>query len=90
METYTVPAGYLAVVRDVTLAAGTDALPVAFVLAVADVGVIVEMILPPAESGVAPYQQWRGRVVVNSGEELELTADALCNATVSGYLLTLP
>ena len=43
--------------------------------------------------GVVPilaWQSWRGRIVLNAGEQLVLQSDASADMVASGYLLSLP
>lgn len=82
---YVVPAGYVAIVRDVDVWSGGGAI----------VNVQLE-ITDHAKfwaaqftiESVAQVAQWRGRVVLNPGEVLTFTADGPTDGVIGGYLLT--
>jgi hypothetical protein len=84
---YTVPAGYVAVVRDI------DAWSSGGIL----VNWRVSLSGDPAFAGgqftieaLDQFQAWRGRVVVPAGESIQAIADGPRGLVVGGYLLTLP
>jgi hypothetical protein len=88
--TYTVPAGFVAVIRDanVTLVTAQAATVGARLFRVGG-GIISEFLYTPTAFGAT---QWQGHAVFNPGEQMEMLA--LSGSTwywyVCGYLLTLP
>jgi hypothetical protein len=85
---YTVPAGYIAVVRDIDVrfSGGTGG---PMVVQVADPNVILAVL--NSGDAITGMAQWQGRTVCNEGEVLEAlnlgSVDASC--AVSGYLLSM-
>jgi hypothetical protein len=86
---YTVPAGYIAVIRDIT----------ATMFSTAAGDVLILGINPPGVYNVGfktygtNYQpaHWDGRMVLNPGDELLANTNATsANVVVSGYLLATP
>lgn len=87
---YTVPADYVAVIRDMRLYAATGS----------TAEVAIEIINPgPAttiiffNNDVAPgdYIEWQGRVVADAGAEIiGVTTESGITAHISGYLLAAP
>lgn len=87
---YTVPAGYVAVLRDVALTATstTDLGPVTLYIVTGTQSVTVFGL---ASLGGRETHQWTGRQVLNAGDVLRATAGgALTDWLVSGYLLSAP
>lgn len=84
--TYTVPTGFVAVVRSISVA------PTATGLTEAQVSLSSAAILFVVASGTLHVSQhWDGRQVLNAGEVLQCTcAGSNCFFMVSGYLLQLP
>lgn len=81
---FTVPAGYVAVVRDVDVVSGG--------------GSIINWQVSIVEGGkfaagqftvesLIQHQEWRGRVVLQPGEHLVFAADGALDGAVCGYLL---
>jgi hypothetical protein len=84
--TYTVPAGYRAVLRCVDLVQqGTSSN--AFGLAVIGLGFI--WYIDSATYSASVHFQWQGRQVLNPGEQLQADLPGLCTIFASGYLLSL-
>lgn len=86
---YTVPDGYLAVVRDIVG------------LSEGDPDIILQVAVNPADSTIAylefgsadvGFVHWEGRQVVNPGSTIAIDASGttFVSARVSGYLLGLP
>jgi hypothetical protein len=82
---YTVPGGYVAVIRDVAM------LPIASGLTAAAVGVSGGAFFWKVVTGTnGVSQQWQGRQVLNAGETLIAdVAGASAEYMISGYLLAL-
>lgn len=86
--TYTVPDGFLAIIRDVDW----------FCAAPIDDGSQGYMYGPAGQSidwfnvdmDTTVVHQWRGRQVLYEGETLTFHSDLAADVTASGYLLTLP
>ena len=85
--TYLVPAGFVAVVRDVDAYFGSS-LSVKTVFARGSAAQIFWQ--ETVGANLAGWRQWEGRQVIYAGETLSLFADELVDLTASGYLLTLP
>lgn len=87
-DSYTVPSGFVAVIRDITAFLASSAVTLAQVF-------IEEpncVLLDATGSGLTPtIAQWTGRTVCNEGEHIEAVIDAAaaCSIAVSGYLLSL-
>lgn len=84
---YTVPAGYVAVVRDADIYSGGGE-ETNWVLSVNEIAHFAAgqfNILALAQTA-----QWRGRQVLNPGEFLVFASDGSTDGMVSGYLLALP
>lgn len=83
---YTVPAGYLAVVRQfdcINIGGGTAVIE----LNITSIGYI----FVAQSSSYLDYHQWKGRAVVNEGEQLNaFQSSGAWGYQCSGYLLTLP
>lgn len=86
-ETYTVPAGFIAVVRDIDVTLSGDASALAQV-ALESPNLVFAYI--PASGTASESWQWQGRQVCNEGETLAavLSTDTFGSIAVSGYLLT--
>lgn len=89
--TYTVAAGFVAVVRDIQLWNGGTAGVGLFGCEVYDDALSVLFgVFAPVPTPGNPYD-WEGRAVMNAGETLTVyPLDANWRVRVSGYLLTLP
>lgn len=84
---YTVPAGYVAVVRDVDAVSGGGAI-INWLW-----GINGECKIGGGQFTVEAlnqFQQWRGRQVLNPGETIYVAADGAIDGAVSGYLLVIP
>lgn len=84
---YQVPVGYVAIVRDIDVLSHGGAMInwVVSVNSVADFAAgqfTIEALNQTA--------QWRGRQILNAGEELVFQSDGPTDGLISGYLLTLP
>lgn len=82
---YTVPAGYVAVVRDIEVGA-QNAPANSVAINLAGVAEIYQA------GGIAQYStaQWKGRVVLNAGDQINVDAIAgTWTYIISGYLLTI-
>lgn len=89
-DVFTVPAQYVAVIRDVEVYAGTvSAVEVSANLKVPGPLILAFYVVNGLEPGT--WAQWTGRVVANAGETLTLgaTVDGPI-VTASGYLLSSP
>lgn len=84
---YTVPTGYVAVVRDVDVWSGGGAM-INVQLAVNAVAKFWAAQF--TVESIAQVAQWRGRQVLQAGEDLVFSADGATDGLVSGYLLSLP
>jgi hypothetical protein len=87
--TYTVPPGYLAIVRDITLWCDSPQAGWGLVSCIASLGVVI--FATPFDHDNTSYS-WQGRAVVNELEEISCDSSTglIYSAIVSGYLLTLP
>ena len=84
---FAVPAGYVAVVRDIDVTVFTGA------GATIEAGIGGSAVFWGYTFGVVPilaWQSWRGRIVLNAGEQLVLQSDASADMVASCYLLSLP
>jgi len=84
---YTVPTGYLAIVRDVSVTTAGGSIT-NFRAAINDVagyaaGAFTDEALPQ-------QFHWEGRVVAEPGELLTFAGDSATDGVISGYLLLLP
>lgn len=82
---YTVPEGYVAIVRDVDVTSGGGAMT-NFALVINTVAVIWRGQF--TVESVGQSAQWRGRQVLNPGDILDFASDVATDGAVSGYLLT--
>lgn len=86
--TFTVPAGFRAVVRDVTFF-NQQTLTVTSMFVLGATGAVVVFFVdnnPTADV----YHQWEGRVVYEAGDIIVASAGHIVDFNVAGYLLTLP
>lgn len=82
---YTVPAGQIAIVRDMDLVAPAGSSAQIAYLAIE--GAIIDMWA--GITGALPGRQWRGRQVANPGQRVEIvTVVAGIYGALSGYLLS--
>lgn len=84
---FAVPAGYVAVVRDIDVVAfaGTG---VTIEAGLGGGAVFWSLTLNPT---LTPFWgSWRGRQILNAGEQLVVATDASADFMASGYLLSLP
>lgn len=87
-HTYTVPAGFIAIVRDIDAFADTSGTSTFLVARgpASNVFFYAEFLLATTSS-----KEWRGRQVLNTGETLVLQAGpAAVDVMASGYLLSMP
>lgn len=84
---FTVPTGYVCVVRDADIYSAGGALT-NFVLSVNTIAHFFAGAF--TIEATAQVAQWRGRQVVNPGEILVFASDGPTDGLVSGYLLALP
>lgn len=84
---YEVPAGYVAIVRDLDVYSGGGAI-INWQLAVNDLAVFAAGQFTIEALGQTG--QWRGRQVVHAGEFLAFSSDGSTDGMCSGYLLSLP
>ena len=82
--TYTVPAGKVAVVRDVDLYYGGSISGASWFIRGNAGQSFAAGIFPATQSG---WQSWRGRQVLYGGEDLVVVVEDTMDVTVSGYLL---
>lgn len=84
---FEVPTGYVCVVRDIDVLSHGGALInwVVSVNGVADFAAGQFTILALNQTA-----EWRGRQVLNAGEQLVFESDGPTDGLISGYLLTLP
>jgi hypothetical protein len=88
LHTYTVPAGFVAVIRDVDTYASSE-FSAAQVFLEGHLG--QALWAWTAGLGQESYGSWRGRQVINAGETFGLRFNiSEADGTCSGYLLTLP
>lgn len=89
-ESYTVPAGYRAVLRDISgVAIGGSAVTLIYSIAAADATVLLAQVPPQVNTPI----HWEGRVVLNAGNQISVSVAGAGTAsqwTISGYLLALP
>lgn len=81
---YVVPTGYRAIVRDVDVWSGGGAM-INFQLAVNSVAKFWAGQF--TVESIAQVAQWRGRQVLNAGDELVFSSDGPLDGLISGYLL---
>jgi hypothetical protein len=87
VASYTVPAGYRAVVRDLDVYCDNSGAGGTFFFK----GPASQTIWHLSLAATATTDgQWRGRQVFNTGETFLVDADTNSDVTVSGYLLTAP
>lgn len=90
---YTVPAGFVAVVRDIDLFLNQpwdSQLLSGILVSTRFPTTALFGVLSPKARGNQPYH-WEGRQVLNPGDELTLNVyDSGWEATISGFLLALP
>lgn len=84
---YTVPSGYVAVVRDADIYSGGGSI-INWQLAVNAVAKFAAGQFTVLS--IAQVATWRGRQVVEPGEDLVFSSDGSTDGMVSGYLLALP
>lgn len=87
-DVYTVPAGYVAVVRDIEVISGSGASDV-LVFECVSPGPLHVVIWVLYSTGANVWGQWRGRVVLVSGDAISALAPADGSTyLISGYLLS--
>jgi len=84
---FLVPAGYVAVVRDIDSVVYTGA---GATIQAGIGGSAVFWAVTEGVVAVTATNSWRGRVVLNAGEQLVVSTDAAVDFVASGYLLTSP
>jgi len=87
---YTAPNGYRVVLRDLTMAKSTDALPIGLVLALVTPVPCTLVQLTILGTDDPPYAEWHGRIVLYAGDSIHIATDALADVSLSGYLLQAP
>lgn len=81
---FTVPAGYVAVVRDIDVVSGGGAM-INWQCSIVEGGKFA--VGQFTVESLAQHQEWRGRVVLLAGEHLAFAADGPVDGAVCGYLL---
>lgn len=85
---YLVPAGFLAVIRDVS---GVSSSSGAAITVYLNSTIQVVRVQPDASFTVAEGLHWEGRIVALAGDEINVLADVgTSGAYVGGYLLSTP
>lgn len=84
---YTVPDGYVAVVRDIDVYSGGGAM-INWVCSVNEIAHFAAGQF--TIEALAQTAQWRGRQILNAGEFLVFASDGALDGMISGYLLTVP
>jgi hypothetical protein len=78
------------VLRDLTFAVSTAALPVQLALSLTS-PVSCTLIELEIQPGAAfPSLNWTGRIVLNAGDTIHVATTALADVSLSGYELSLP
>lgn len=86
-QTYTVPAGYVAVLIDVDVDGYINTASGLYVGSGANLWMVISGIAVSAHQHI----QWQGRIVLNAGESIKAAvASGNCYVAASGYLLSLP
>lgn len=85
--TYTVPAGRLAVVRDIDVYCGDPLGGEEFFARGSVSEVFWQASLGLGETG---WRNWRGRQVIYEGESWDIFGTKIFDVAASGYLLTMP
>lgn len=84
---YTVPASYVAVIRDIEVLNSSGSTDTLFIAAVVPGPLTLTLTKFLSVPGETPAQ-WKGRAVMNAGDELELFSVAEAwEVIISGYLL---
>lgn len=87
---YTVPAGYVAVIRDIELLSGSGTTDEVVIDATVP-GPLNVVIWLHIFGAAFAWAQWAGRAVLNAGDEISVTAPADGSTyLISGYLLSAP
>lgn len=87
---YTVPAGYVAVIRDMRLYAATSS-TAEVAIEVTNPGPATTIIFFNNDVSPGDYVEWQGRVVIDDGAEIiGVTTEPGITAHISGYLLAAP
>jgi hypothetical protein len=81
---YVVPSGYVAVVRDIDIWSGGGAI-IQWTVAINTIARFVGGAF--TVTSVQQVAQWRGRQILNAGEELTFAATGALDGAISGYLL---
>ena len=84
---FEVPGGYVAVVRDIDAVVYTGA---GYTIQAGIGGLTNFWAITTGVVAVTDSIQWRGRQVLNAGEQLVIATDASADFVASGYLLSLP
>lgn len=87
LASYTVPAGFTAVLRDLD-AYNASGIAVGRIFLLGHLGQTIWFAVSAEEQDT--YQSWRGRQVLLEGEKFTVNTEVHWDVTVSGYLLTLP
>lgn len=84
---YKVPSGYIAIVRDIDVYSGGGQI----INWVASVNLVAHFAAGQFTiEALAQTAQWRGRQVLEAGEDLVFASDGPTDGLISGYLLSLP
>jgi hypothetical protein len=87
---YVVPSGYVGVLRELDVLNLYDGDTVFVAYLTVPGPVTLQFVNQDIPTFGATYQ-WRGRLVMNAGDSLELgTTETYCDAIASGYLLSAP
>lgn len=81
---YEVPAGYVVVVRDLDVTSGGGSI-INWALSIN--GVAKFAVGAFTVESIQQQASWRGRVIVNAGEQLVFESDGSTDGVVNGYLL---
>lgn len=84
---FVVPAGYVLDVRDVEL---FESSPGGALIELAGASGVVFAAFGPNLTTTYNNYSWRGRLIVNAGDQFEVNASLPANVCAMGYLLTLP
>ena len=87
VATYTVPDGFIAVVRDIDSYASAGLLEIA-VTVFGNLSQIIDWWV--IDTGTSIIHQWRGRQVLYAGEQLQVLTTGPTDITISGYELVAP
>lgn len=84
---YTVPDGFVAIVRDIDVYVNGDLIATTYYAVDADTDGTFAWFVSPNEADPGLYS-WRGRQVFLAGESFAFISGNVCDVRISGYLLT--